>query len=302
MKSNSPLKVGVLYGGNSEERDVSMQTGKAVMKACQSLGYKAIELELQVSLSPLIEAIKKMDVIFIALHGGSGENGQIQSELKKIDAIYTGSGPESSALCMDKSASKNIAKSNSINTADWETITENDLALIKIQCPFVVKPNDQGSTVGLSIVHKESELQAALDIAFKFGDEIMVESYIDGRELTVAIIDGKAMPIVEIIPSHELYDYECKYTAGMSEYECPANLSQNLSLQIQKDAVRLFEALGCEGYGRIDFLLDQNEKYYFLEMNTLPGMTSTSLVPKAVAARGDSFLDLVRQIIETAMK
>jgi len=156
--------------------------------------------------------------------------------------------------------------------------------------------------VGLSIVHKESELQAALDIAFKFGDEIMVESYIDGRELTVAIIDGKAMPIVEIIPSHELYDYECKYTAGMSEYECPANLSQNLSLQIQKDAVRLFEALGCEGYGRIDFLLDQNEKYYFLEMNTLPGMTSTSLVPKAVAARGDSFLDLVRQIIETAMK
>jgi len=299
--SEAPLKVGVLFGGQSEERDVSIKTGLAVLKACHSLGYESISLEMKSSLEPLIDSIKKVDIVFIALHGGSGENGEIQQQLENINIPYTGSGPTSSSLCMDKNLSKKLAKSIGVLTADWMNIaSKNDLRGF-VDLPYVVKPNDQGSTVGLSIVHNESEVDDAIDLALQYGENIMIESYINGRELTVAIIDGKPMPIVEITPSHEIYDYECKYAEGLSTYDCPADLPPKLTLKIQEDSIRLFNAFKCNGYGRVDYLLDDSGNYYFLEMNTLPGMTNTSLVPKAVASNGDSFENLIQHIVESAI-
>ena len=299
--SSNPLKVGVLLGGHSEERDVSLQTGKAVIRACESLGYTTIPIEIESSLKPFITTLKKVDIVFIALHGGSGENGHIQQELENINIPYTGSNPMSSSLCMDKNLSKQLAKSIGVQTADWMNIISKNEIRDFIDLPYVVKPNDQGSTVGLSIVHNKSEMDDALDLAFQYGENIMIETYIEGRELTVAIIDGKPMPIVEIKPSHEIYDYECKYTEGLSTYECPADLPAELTLKIQKDSIRLFNAFRCKGYGRVDYLLDDSGHYFFLEMNTLPGMTNTSLVPKAVASNGGSFENLIQQIIEITL-
>lgn len=302
VMDKTQITIGVLMGGHSEERDVSQSTGKAILQACNTLGYKTVVLDMiGDSLKPLQSNIKTCDIIFIGLHGGSGENGQVQKELENMDIPYTGSGPESSSICMDKDVSKRIVKSLQIDTAEWINIEENDISKIQMDCPLVVKPNDQGSTVGLTIVHEKSELQSAIDFAFNFGNNIMIESYIDGREITVGIVDDQVMPIVEIVPSHELYDYECKYTDGMSSYTCPAEISDELTEKIQDDSLRIFRALKCEGYGRIDYLLTNDNKYYFLEMNTLPGLTSTSLLPKAVAANGESFETLIQKIIEKAI-
>jgi D-alanine-D-alanine ligase len=298
---NTPLKVGVLLGGHSEEREVSLQTGKAVIRACRSLGYTTFPIEIESTLDPYMSRLKQMDLVFIALHGGIGENGHIQQQLENLKIPYTGSNPKSSSLCMDKNLSKKLAKSIGVQTADWVNITSRDEKSDFIDLPYVVKPNDQGSTVGLSIVHNQFEVDPALDLAFQYGENIMIETYINGRELTVAIIDGNPMPIVEIKPSHEVYDYQCKYTEGLSTYECPADLPGELTLKIHEDSIRLFNAFECKGYGRIDYLLDDDGRYYFLEMNTLPGMTNTSLVPKAVASNGDSFEDLIQQIIEITL-
>ena len=167
--------------------------------------------------------------------------------------------------------------------------------------PFVVKPNDQGSTVGLSIVKNDKFIQPALDKAFQHGDKVIIEQYISGRELTIPIIDEDAYPIVEISPTNNYYDYECKYTPGMSEYSCPADLDQNLVEKIESNTMVLFQTFDCSVYARADYILDKSGVPYFLEMNTLPGMTSTSLVPKSAFARGQSFKNLISKIIELSL-
>ena len=294
------LKVGILMGGPSEEREISLLTGNAVAEACQNLGYTVHKFPFHYDHRKLLNDLQEQDIIFNALHGGIGENGKIQAWMNKNGIKNTGSGPEASALCMDKGKSKSIARNHNIPTPKWEMLNSiDDRPTLPI--PYVVKPNDQGSTVGLTIVHNESEIEPAIHKAFDHGDLVMVEDYIQGHELTVTVLGQKAYPIVEIKPSHELYDYECKYTPGMSRYICPAELPDEITQKIQQDTEKIFKELGCEVYARADYLLDENEKHYFLEMNTLPGMTSTSLVPKSVQAAGMTFEALVKTIIETSL-
>ena len=284
-------------GGPSEECEVSKATGAAVAAACRSLGYDVLKLSFQDNYKALLSKLKNADIVFNALHGGMGENGEIQAWMEGNLIIYTGSGPEASELCMDKSRSKAVARNLGVKTADWELL-HHVYETHSIGLPFVVKPNTQGSTVGLTVVHNKNEIKPAIKDAFAHGKSVMIEKYINGRELTVTVLGGKAYPIVEIQPSHDLYDYECKYTPGMSKYICPADLSPKLTNKIKRDTENIFKGLGCEVYGRADYLLADDGQYFFLEMNTLPGMTDTSLVPKAAAAEGLSFEKLVKKIIE----
>ena len=294
------LRVGVLMGGPSEEREVSIATGKAVIKACAENGYIATEFGFTNNYKKHLKKLKTQNIIFNALHGGIGENGKIQAWLDKNNIKYTGSGAIASSLCMDKAASKEIAKRNGIETPDWQLI-EKATQKVKISLPFVVKPNDQGSTVGLSIVKNDQSIQSAIDMAFQHGNKIIIEKFISGRELTMPIINEDAYPIVEINPKNNYYDYECKYTPGMSEYSCPADLEQNLVKKIESNTIKLFQKFDCSVYARADYILDKSGVPYFLEMNTLPGMTSTSLLPKSAYARGQSFQKLIRYIIELSL-
>ena len=284
-------------GGPSEECEVSKATGAAVATACRSLGYDVLKLSFQDNYEALLPKLKNADIVFNALHGGMGENGEIQAWLEENLIVYTGSGPGASELCMDKSRSKVTARNLGVKTADWELL-HHVYETHSIGLPFVVKPNTQGSTVGLTVVHNKNEIKPAIKDAFAHGKSVMIEKYINGRELTVTVLGGRAYPIVEIQPSHDLYDYECKYTPGMSKYTCPADLSPKLTNRIKRDTENIFKGLGCEVYGRADYLLADDGQYFFLEMNTLPGMTDTSLVPKAAAAEGLSFEKLVKRIIE----
>ena len=294
------LRVGVLMGGPSEEREVSIATGKAVIKACAENGYIATEFGFTNNYKKHLKKLKTQNIIFNALHGGIGENGKIQAWLDKNNIKYTGSGAIASSLCMDKAASKEIAKRNGIETPDWQLI-QKATQKVKISLPFVVKPNDQGSTVGLSIVKNDQFIQSAIDLAFQHGNKVIIEKFISGRELTMPIINEDAYPIVEINPKNNYYDYECKYTPGMSEYSCPADLEQNLVEKIESNTIKLFQKFDCSVYARADYILDKSGVPYFLEMNTLPGMTSTSLVPKSAYARGQSFQKLIRNIIELSL-
>ena len=294
------LRVGVLMGGPSEEREVSIATGQAVIKACAENGYTATKFGFTNNYKKHLKKLKTQNIIFNALHGGIGENGKIQAWLDKNNIKYTGSGAIASSLCMDKAASKEIAKRNGIETPDWQLI-QKATQKVKISLPFVVKPNDQGSTVGLSIVKNDQFIQSAIDLAFQHGNKVIIEKFISGRELTMPIINEDAYPIVEINPKNNYYDYECKYTPGMSEYSCPADLEQNLVEKIESNTIKLFQKFDCSVYARADYILDKSGVPYFLEMNTLPGMTSTSLVPKSAYARGQSFQKLIRNIIELSL-
>ena len=297
------MKVSVLMGGTSAERGVSLKTGKAVISACLELGHETKPVDFKGSYSSILNDLKYSDVVFNALHGTIGEDGTIQSWLDENNINYTGSGSKSSRLCMNKNKSKKIVSKNNLLTPGWVAIDNNDLKIASeitksIDFPCIVKPNAQGSTFGLSIVNGGNELMEAIKLAGKYDDTSLIEEYIIGREITVGILGGKALPIVEIIPDHQLYDYECKYSPGMSQYICPAEIDFNKEKQIKEDSERIFNLLGCSGYGRLDFLLDKNGRYFFLEINTLPGMTSTSLLPIAAGKSGKSFSELVDIILK----
>ena len=296
------MKVSVLMGGTSAERGVSLKTGKAVMNACLELGYEATPVDFNGDYSSILNDLKYSDIVFNALHGTVGEDGTIQSWLDENNISYTGSDSNSSRLCMNKNESKKIVSEKNHLTPSWSFIDNNDLKLVdeaikSVQFPCIVKPNSQGSTFGLSIVHNYNELLKAIRLSGKYDNASLIEEYIIGREITVGILGGRALPIVEIIPDHQLYDYECKYEPGMSQYVCPAEIGFNKGKKIMEDSEKIFKLLGCDGYGRLDFLLDQNGAYFFLEINTLPGMTSTSLLPIAARKAGKSFVQLVDDII-----
>ena len=291
------LKIGVLMGGASSERAVSINTGNAVISACNDLSYLTTKFIFKNNYEKLLDEFKKHDIIFNALHGGIGENGNIQSWLDKHQIRYTGSGPKSSKLCMDKAKSKKIAKVIGVKTADWELVN-NPNTIPNLELPYVVKPNEQGSTFGISVVHNEREIRPAIKRALKYDFNVIVEKYIEGKELTLPIVGKKALPIIEIIPSHDFYDYECKYSEGLSHYECPANLNEIAAIKLKESTELLFKELGCNIYARADYIMDKEGVPYFLEMNTLPGMTSTSLLPKSALADGISFNQLIKNIIE----
>ena len=293
---NKPKKIAVLMGGPGEEKDVSLKSGQAIIKALNHNGYDVTSIILDTKLEKLVKELLSVDLVFLGLHGNIGENGTIQGFLDALGIIYTGSGPLSSAICMDKNISKIIAKNNGIMTPKWK-LCDTVIDDTKMNYPVIVKPNGQGSTVGLQIAHNESDLIPAVEYAFNYDNSVLVEEYIQGRELTVMLIDGKAQPVCEIIPSHEFYDYECKYTAGMSKYICPAEIDDNISNYVKKISENLFDLLKCENYSRADFRMDDQNKFWFLEMNTLPGMTDTSLAPMSALAAGISFNELIDKIV-----
>ena len=285
-------------GGPGEEREISLKSGKAILLALEAIGYDVLGITMENKLGDIISDFHSVDLVFLGLHGSIGENGTIQGFLESLDVKYTGSDLLSSAICMDKNISKIIARDSKVNTPNWEIVTRGQTLIgDNSEYPLVIKPNDQGSTVGLTIVHDESELGPALNLAFNYSSGVMVEQFIKGRELTVTLIGGKALPVCEIIPSHELYDYECKYTSGMSKYVCPADIDLDLTKKIQEITERLFDVLKCRHYSRADFRLDDEDNLWFLEMNTLPGMTDTSLAPMAAKAAGFSFNDLIDRIV-----
>ena len=293
-----PNKIAVLMGGPGEEREISIQSGEAIRLALEAIGYNVLSITVENKLGDIISDLHSVDLVFLGLHGSIGENGTIQGFLESLGVKYTGSDPLSSAICMDKNISKIIARDSKVNTPNWAIVTRGQtLNEDNSEFPLVIKPNDQGSTVGLTIVHDESELGPALNLAYNYSSSVMVEQFIEGRELTVTLIGGKALPVCEIIPSHELYDYECKYTSGMSKYVCPANIDLDLTKKVQEITERLFDILKCRHYSRADFRLDRDDNLWFLEMNTLPGMTDTSLVPMAAKAAGLSFNDLIDHIV-----
>ena len=298
------MKIGVLFGGASQEREVSLESGKAISIACKSLGHDVVELDPKNGIDSLFSDIEPLDLIFNGLHGGDGENGVIQGFLQSIGKRFTGSQNESSAICMDKRVSKALVHRKKILTPNWISIDKEEEIPMDhgIKYPLIVKPNDQGSTIGLTIVKNDKELEGAVNLARKYTNIVLVEAFVPGREITVTIIGNKAYPIVEIMPSNDLYDYECKYTKGMTTYLCPADLTNELTLKIQNIALNIYKLLGCRHYSRVDFILDEELTPWFLEVNTLPGMTETSLIPKSVHAAGMDFKMLIKTIIEESLK
>ncbi len=255
----------------------------------------------------------KTDVVFLGLHGKFGEDGRMQSLLELRGVKYTGSGVTSSAMAMDKNISKIIFEHYNIPTPKWFMLEKEDKTPLRIDerikkefgYPAVIKPNDEGSTVGLSIVQpdvEDSQLGAAINSAFNFSDKIMAEEFIDGRELTVAILGNEALPVVEIKPKDGFYDYEHKYTKGKTEYFCPAEIPGKLCDELKEKSLLAHNVLGCKAYSRVDFRLNSRGEYYCLEVNTLPGMTELSLVPKAAKAANISFAELLNKIIELSLK
>ncbi len=294
--------IAVLMGGPSSERDVSINSGKAMFTACESLGYDTILIEFEDNILSHLDTLNRVDLVLIALHGGIGENGCIQGMFESLEIRYTGSDALSSAICMDKHISKLLAKDVGISTPKWNRIRKGKtINKVEYALPCVIKPNSQGSTIGLTIVDEESNFDFAIDKAFEYDDEILIEQFIDGKEITVSIVGNEVLPIIEIKPSHDLYDYGCKYTIGMTEYICPAEIDEILTNKIQQTALEIYKLFKCRHYARVDFRLDKNDQHWFLEVNTLPGMTDTSLVPKAAAAIGVSFEQLVDNIIQQAL-
>ena len=356
-------------GGTSAERDVSLASGVRVAEALRSHGHDVLSVDtahgilsasdeqallsgkvvktippdvqalvrLNAQLPGTLRSLPQTDVLFLALHGGQGEDGTLQALLDLTGVPYTGSGHLASALAMDKDLSKHLFRAAGVPTADWrmapisgignresgigtsgkrEAGSGRSLASLgtgrersfsdeverKLGLPVIVKPSKQGSTVGLSIVREIGALWDAIDEAAKYDDEVMVEQFIPGRELTVGILGDEALPVGEIIPVHEIYDYECKYTSGMAREIFPADLTAEETRTIQDLARRAFRALKLRGYARIDFRMSPDGVFYCLEANTLPGMTALSLIPQAAAAVGISFPELCDRIVRLALE
>ena len=256
-------------------------------------------------------AVREADVVVLGLHGGRGEDGTVQALLDLAGVRYTGSGPLASALAMDKELSKQLFRAADVRTADWLMVRAGDDARwstadaagevgLALGYPLVVKPSKQGSTVGLTVVKRPDDLAPAIALAFRYDDEVMLERFVPGREFTVGILGGEALPVGEIIPQKEIYDYECKYTPGMAVEVFPAQLDAETAGDLQEQARRAFAALKLRGCARIDFRLTPDGTSYCLEANTLPGMTETSLIPQAAAAAGLTFGELCERLVQLA--
>ncbi len=326
------MKVVLLMGGRSAEREISLRTGHGIAQSLRNLGHdvtaidaadgrligsgetasaKLVGPQAQTNLPDVsvravadARALGEADVVFIALHGGAGENGTIQALLELSGRAYTGSGVLASALAMNKAMSKRVFEQVGVPTPRWQLVGAGRLDTVDATAlggyPLIVKPNEQGSTVGLTVVTEAKDLPAALDTAFEYGREALVEQFIPGRELTVAVLGDEALPIVEIRPKGGHYDYESKYTSGASEYFCPADLPEPLARRIRELGLRAAQALDCAGVSRVDFRLSPQDEPYCLEVNTIPGMTPTSLVPMAAKAKGLSYDQLVARMLELA--
>jgi len=334
------VKIAVLMGGTSPERDVSLATGREITRALRACGHEVVAIDaadgrpipedavsgelvsrigreppqeeklVRLVDKPLAETLgetaelREAEAIFVALHGGSGEDGRVQAVLDLMGVPYTGSGPLGSALAMDKLVTKELFLASGVPTPPW-LVGAVDSSAVESELggyPVVVKPSREGSTVGVSVVRSADALGEALERASGFSGPPLIESFIPGRELAVGVLGDRALPIVEIKPSHEIYDYECKYTKGMSEYEVPAALSSETTALVQELAVLAHRTLRLSAYSRVDFRLDENDKPWCLEANSLPGMTATSLLPKAAGEADISFPELCDRIVHMAIE
>ena len=303
MRKNTSKKIGVLMGGLSAEREVSLKSGAAVFQALLAQDYQAVAIDVGRDLASVLER-EGIEAAFIALHGRYGEDGCVQGLLELMQIPYTGSGVLASALAMHKLFSKQAFTANCILTAPFHHFRRGEqvrLAELSFGLPIVVKPVQEGSSVGVSIVKLESELNAAVSLAFSHDSEILVEQYIKGQEVQVGILDDRPIGAIEIVPKNEFYDFEAKYTDGMAEHIFPARLEPSLYAKAQQIGLAAHRTLGCKGYSRVDLLVDSTGDCYVLEVNTLPGMTALSLLPE-IAAKGAglSFEALVERIIESA--
>ncbi len=306
--AENALNILVLVGGDSPERDVSLDSGRAIAEALRQMGHRA---EIHDPIDPAnSQPTTKLlnlrptnyDLVFFGLHGGAGENGLLQGllELKKIP--FTGSDMASSALAMNKDLSKRLMVQAKIATAEWKLHNQEISDTNPPSLPVIVKPNDGGSTLGLSLVENEADLSDAIKLAYNHCQSVMIEKYHSGREITISILNGQPLPPVEIVPKNRLYDYDCKYTKGRSEYFCPAEIDQDVVVKMAHDAVKLFNLLGCRHYARVDFILQPDNSYICLELNSLPGMTALSLFPMAASATGLDFPHLCDKLSRLAME
>ena len=303
-------RIGVLMGGPSSEREISFKSGKAVHEALKQKGLQAIAIEINTDTKDEnIRLIKsqKIDCAFLALHGCFGEDGQIQEILEILKTPYTGSGVLASRLAMDKVASRQVFETHGLKVPRYKVMKKNSYsagkASWKADClglPLVVKPSSHGSSIGLSIIDKTKDLPRAIDLAFEFDEKIIIEEYIRGRELTVGILDEKALPVIEIIPKRAFFDYEAKYQAGMTDFVVPAKLKANITKKAKLAALSAHQALGCFGCSRVDMILNSDNLAVILEVNTIPGFTSTSLLPKAAKTEGIEFVELCLRLIRLA--
>ena len=331
------MKIAVLFGGTSEERDVSIASAAQIIPALRTLGHEVFAVDTATGrLSPVDErrllaggvesqppsttAMEKVrsgaigfthhasdilaaDVVFLALHGGAGEDGRLQAMLDLAGVAYTGSNHIASAAAMDKDLSKRLFRSVGVPTADWLMAPATTLDVERsLEWPVVVKPSKQGSTVGLSVVRKAPDLAAAISLAASFDDEVMIEKFIAGREFTVGILDGAALPVGEIAPPGDVFDYKAKYQAGGAREVFPAELPVAESELLQDFALRAHRVLKLGSYGRIDFRRDPQGGFWCLEANSLPGMTATSLLPQAAKAAGIDFSELLQRICRGAVR
>ena len=295
----TPLNITVMLGGPSAEREVSLRSGMSVSKALQSLGHNVTEIDPK---GPQWMLPLGTDVVFLALHGSYGEDGAVQADLDALCVPYTGCDAESSRVAFDKVLTKQRCLEKNVPTATFAVIRSiNDPWPNDLQPPCVLKPVHQGSSVGLHFIDGVEQFRDAVADALKYDNELLLEKRIMGRETTVGILKDQALPIVEVRPIKGAYDYTNKYTAGATEYLCPAPFDAKTTARIQEAGLQAFRAIGGRDYGRVDVMVGPDEQPVVLEVNTLPGMTETSLLPKAAAVAGYSYNDLCQAMIDLAL-
>lgn len=307
---NKNQVVAVVMGGPSAEREVSLNTGAAIANALREYGYtNVVEIDLDPRNFGKQLAESKAEVVFNAVHGLYGEDGRLQTLLEIREMPYTGSGMIASVSCMDKVITKRMLRDAGISTPACLIVNKKESGIKekimqRFSLPVVIKPASQGSSIGVEIVKEEKQLDEALANAFKYSRDILVEEFLGGKELTVSMMqkDGEvvALPVIHIAPHSGMYDYHSKYTKGATEYICPADLDEETTKKVQEISKQAYEVLGCSGVARADVMLDEEGNGYVLEINTVPGMTATSLVPKAAAAAGISFPELCNIILQSA--
>jgi len=325
-KPATTKKIGVLMGGISSERDVSIRSGLAIYQGLQELGYNSALVDVGRDIVNVLKK-EKVKVAFLALHGGLGENGAVQGMLEVLGIPYTGSGILASALAMDKEASKKIFSYHGLNVSPFMIIRREsskkrgskgkakveeaemegvfsfpDFPMPEFDLPWVVKPASEGSSIGVNIIKEASGLMPCLEQTFSYGRRVIVEKFVKGKELHIGMLGERAIGGVEVRPSQEFYNYEAKYTSGLTEYILPPEVDGDAYEMAKKMALKAHLALGCSGASRVDFILDENNTAYILEVNTLPGMTTTSLLPKIAKHEGITFNDLIEEMIRLAVK
>ncbi|MCK4532564.1 D-alanine--D-alanine ligase [bacterium] len=295
-------RIGIIMGGWSQEREVSLETGKAVKKALieEGMNVLAIDVDRNEFTTKLKE--EKIDYVFIALHGTFGEDGTVQAILELMGLPYSGSGVLCSALAMNKVFSKCFLSFNNIPTPEYKVVKKGDILQdLDLKLPVIVKPSMQGSAVGITKVLEIKDLYAALNRAFQYGSEVVIERYIQGKEISVGILGEIVLPVIEIVPKGDFYDYEAKYVPGMSSHILPAALDEITYNKAQQYAKKVYSGFNCRGAARVDMMVDDKNEIYVLEVNTIPGMTPTSLLPEEAKAAGINFNQLILKIIELSI-